>query len=170
MIRAMSFEIRDATAADLPAVLAMNEAAVPHVNSLDPVRMQDLHRQAAWFRVVDASTGDGLCAFLIGLTPEADYASPNFLWFCRNYPGFAYIDRIIVAESARRHGLGSALYDDFEAAFGSRARMLACEVNLRPANPASMEFHRRRGFAQAGSQVIDNGNKEVAMMIKQLPR
>jgi predicted GNAT superfamily acetyltransferase len=62
------------------------------------------------------------------------------------------------------------LYDDFETAFRHRVPLLACEVNLRPSNPASMEFHRRRGFIQAGSQVIDNGNKEVAMMVKQLAR
>jgi predicted GNAT superfamily acetyltransferase len=33
-----------------------------------------------------------------------------------------------------------------------------------------MQFHRRRGFIQAGSQVIDNGAKEVAMMVKALVR
>jgi len=67
----MNFEIRDATPADLPAVLAMNEAAVPYVNSLDLARMKGLHEQAAWFRVAAAQPGDGLAAFLIGLTPDA---------------------------------------------------------------------------------------------------
>jgi predicted GNAT superfamily acetyltransferase len=166
----MQFRIRNATSADLPAVLAMNEAAVPHVNSLSPARMQDLHVEAAWFRVAARQSNDELSAFLIGLAPDAKYDSPNFLWFCRNYPSFAYIDRIAVADDARRSGLGTALYDDFEAAFSNRVPLLVCEVNLRPANPASMEFHRRRGFTQAGSQVIDDGNKEVAMMVKQLTR
>jgi hypothetical protein len=166
----MQFRIRNATPADLPAVLAMNEAAVPHVNSLSPARMQHLCKQATWFRVATRQTDQELSAFLIGLTPEAEYDSPNFLWFCRNYPSFAYIDRIAVADDARRSGLGTALYDDFEAAFLNRVPLLVCEVNLRPANPASMEFHHRRGFTQAGSQVIDNGNKEVAMMVKQLTR
>jgi hypothetical protein len=165
----MQFTIRSATPADLPAVLAMNEAAVPHVNSLSPAGMQDLYREAAWFRVA-ARPDHGLAAFLIGLTPEARYDSPNFLWFCRKYPSFAYIDRIAVADHAQRSGLGTALYDDFETAFRGRAPLLACEVNLRPANPASMEFHRLRGFTRAGSQVIDNGSKEVAMMLKQLDR
>jgi hypothetical protein len=165
----MKFEIRDATPADLPAVCVMNEAAVPHVNSLSAAAMQDLYEQAAWFRVA-VRADECLSAFLIGLTPEARYDSPNFLWFRRNYPSFAYIDRIAVAADAKRNGLGTALYDDFEAAFRDRAPLLVCEVNLRPANPASMEFHRRRGFAQASSQVIDNGNKEVAMLVKRLAR
>lgn len=166
----MQFTIRNATPDDLPAVLAMNEAAVPHVNSLSPAGMQDLYGVAAWFRVAARPDDGGLAAFLIGLTPEARYDSPNFLWFRRNYPSFAYIDRIAVADDAKRSGLGTALYHDFETAFRDRAPLLACEVNLRPANPASMAFHRRRGFTQAGSQVIDNGNKEVAMMVKQLDR
>jgi predicted GNAT superfamily acetyltransferase len=166
----MKFRIRNAMPADLPAVLAMNDAAVPHVNRLSPARMQDLHVEAAWFRVAARQGGNGLSAFLIGLTPEAKYDSPNFLWFRSNYPNFAYIDRIAVADDARRGGLGTALYDDFESAFLNRVPLLVCEVNLRPANPASMELHRRRGFVEAGSQVIDNGNKEVAMMVKRLTR
>jgi hypothetical protein len=164
----MMFEIRNATSDDLGTVLVMNEAAVPHVNSLDREALRLLYEQAAWFRVAASRADGGLCAFLIGLTPEAEYDSPNFLWFARNYPSFAYIDRVAVAEPARRNGVASALYDDFEGAFRSQVPMLACEVNLRPANPASMGFHRRRGFTQAGSQLIDNGNKEVAMMVKTL--
>ena len=164
----MIFEIRNATPDDLDAVLVMNEAAVPHVNSLDREALRLLYEQAAWFRVAASRADGGLCAFLIGLTPEAEYDSPNFLWFAQNYPSFAYIDRVAVAEPARRNGVASALYDDFEGAFRSQVPMLACEVNLRPANPASMGFHRRRGFTQAGSQLIDNGNKEVAMMVKTL--
>jgi len=33
-----------------------------------------------------------------------------------------------------------------------------------------MEFHRRRGFRLVGSQLIDDGNKEVAMLVKELDR
>lgn len=159
-------ELRDALPADLETVLALNEAAVPHVNRIDPAQLQALHRQAAYFRV--ALVADAVAAFLLGLTPEADYESPNFRWFCRNYAGFAYIDRVAVAESARRLGLASALYADFESQFATRVSMLACEVNLRPPNPASMDFHLRHGFRQAGSQVVDGGRKEVAMLVKTL--
>ena len=169
MDRMAAFTIREVAPEELDVVLRMNEMAVPHVNSLAMEEMRDLRNQAAYFRV--ATTGDpgSLDAFLIGLTPDAKYDSPNFLWFCRNYPSFAYIDRIAVAERARRHGLASALYEDFERHFSGRFPMLACEVNLRPSNPASMKFHLRHGFRQVGAQVIDNGAKEVAMMVKVLP-
>jgi predicted GNAT superfamily acetyltransferase len=163
-----AFTIREVAPAELDAVLEMNERAVPHVNSLSIREMRELHEQAAYFRVAEAGASGNLSAFLIGLTPEALYGSPNFLWFRRNYEAFAYIDRIAVAEDARRHGLASALYGDFERQFTARFPVLACEVNLRPSNPASMKFHLRQGFRQVGSQVIDEGKKEVAMLVKTL--
>jgi uncharacterized protein len=163
-----AFTIREVAPGELDAVLEMNEKAVPHVNSLQMEEMLELRNQSAYFRVAAAGGSGAPEAFLIGLTPDARYGSPNFLWFCRNYPSFAYIDRVAVAEDARRHGLASALYDDFERHFRARFPMLACEVNLRPSNPASMEFHLRQGFRQVGSQVIDQGAKEVAMMVKAL--
>jgi uncharacterized protein len=164
-----AFTIREVAPEELDAVLEMNEKAVPHVNSLDIADMRDLRDQAAYFRVAAAGDSGMLVAFLIGLTPDARYGSPNFLWFCSNYPSFAYIDRVAVAGQSRRHGLASALYADFERHFAARFPLLACEVNLRPPNPASMQFHLRHGFQQVGSQVIDQGTKEVAMMVKPLP-
>lgn len=164
-----AFTIREVAPDELDVVLEMNEQAVPHVNSLGIKEMRKLREEAAYFRV--AAHGEdsaSVVAFLVGLTPEARYGSPNFRWFCRNYSSFAYIDRIAVAEHARRHGLASALYGDFERHFRDRFPVLACEVNLRPSNPASMAFHLRHGFRQVGSQVIDEGAKEVAMMLKAL--
>lgn len=160
--------IRDVRPADLPTVLTMNEAAVPHVNSIDLTQMRKFADEAAYFRV--ALADDELAAFLVGLRPDADYHSPNFLWFRQRYDDFAYIDRVAVSEAARRRGLAAALYRDFEATFADCCPCLACEVNLRPANDASMQFHRRMGFEQVGAQTIDGGAKEVAMLIKRLPR
>lgn len=158
--------IRDVRDEELPVVLALNESAVPHVNCIDLAQMQKFRAEAAYFRV--AVVDDRPAAFLVGLRPDADYHSPNFRWFCARYPDFAYIDRVAVAGTARRRGLGAALYRDFEATFMGFCPRLACEVNLRPPNEASMQFHYRMGFEQVGSQTIDGGAKEVAMLIKTL--
>ena len=164
---AMPTVIRNVLPEELPIVLAMNESSVPHVNSIDLVQMAKFRDEAAYFRV--ALVEDEPAGFLVGLRPDAEYHSPNFRWFCARYPDFAYIDRVAVTGPARRRGIGAALYRDFEATCAGRCPRLACEVNLRPANEASMLFHRRMGFAQVGSQTIDGGAKEVAMLIKQLP-
>jgi uncharacterized protein len=157
--------IRDVKEQDLPAVLALNEASVPHVNSVPMAQLEKFRREAAYFRVALADGAVAAC--LVGLAPDADYASLNFRWFKARYHDFAYVDRIAVAEHARRLGLGSALYADFERHFTGRTSRLACEVNLEPPNEVSMAFHRRHGFVQVGTQPVDG--KIVAMLVKELP-
>lgn len=170
MVAEKKFRMRDVLTRDLETILAINEAAVPQVNSLDLGQLESLRAEAAYFRVMvhDLAVTEKVVAVLVGFLPAARYDSLNFRWFCRNYESFAYIDRIAVSENARRQGLADALYDDFEATFGHKVPLLACEVNRRPPNPASMAFHYRRGFREAGSQVLENGNKEVVMMVKPL--
>jgi predicted GNAT superfamily acetyltransferase len=47
-------------------------------------------------------------------------------------------------------------------------KFMACEVNIRPPNDESMRFHTRLGFGEVGTQVTDNGSKEVALLLKEL--
>jgi predicted GNAT superfamily acetyltransferase len=120
---------------------------------------------AACVRV--SKIGDQLAGFLIGLRPGKQYASPNYQWFCDNYEDFAYIDRVVTATWARRRGMAEALYEAF-ASSQPDAPVMTCEVNIRPSNEGSMMFHTRMGFRQVGSQEIDDGKKEVALMEKML--
>lgn len=151
---------------DLPAVLALNEEAVPHVNS---VPMEQLHwfmEHAFAFRVAELPTGVG--GFLIALTPEADYASPNFRWFAARRPSFVYVDRVVVSPAARRRGLARRFYEDLALNANGRAEVITCEVNLRPRNDESLEFHRRLGFTEVGRQETEGGSKEVSLMERPL--
>jgi predicted GNAT superfamily acetyltransferase len=162
----MPFVIRDFALQDLAAVLSLNEASVPAVNSVTAEQMQWFAEHAAYFRI--AGDGQRLAAFLIGLRPGVHYDSPNYRWFCRHYDDFGYIDRIAVAGHARRNGLGTKLYDDFRLSLPARTSVMTCEVNLRPANEKSMQFHARMGFRQVASQATDGGSKEVALMERRL--
>ncbi|MDJ0939327.1 MAG: GNAT family N-acetyltransferase, partial [Woeseiaceae bacterium] len=96
----MDVTIRDVRASDLDAVLELNEAVVPDVNSLSIADLQWFADSAHYFRIAHA--GDRFASFLIGMRPGTDYASPNYRWFVENYDDFGYIDRIAVAEHARR--------------------------------------------------------------------
>jgi predicted GNAT superfamily acetyltransferase len=165
----MKYAIRNAITADLTTVLALNESVVPHVNSLDMANMRDFLAKAAYFRVA-CDEEKQILAFLIGLAPDTDYDSPNFQWFCDRYEDFAYVDRIAVAASARRQGIAEALYGDFAAVALGWTQRLGCEVNLRPANPGSLAFHRRAGFTQVGTQETNNGTKKVALLLKKIQR
>lgn len=156
--------IRAVRQLDLAAIQALNEDAVPNVNSVSVETLEKFIRQAAYFRVVDS--GGVVVAFLVGFAPGADYDSENYRWFCRRYPEFIYIDRIAVAAEhrGRKHALD--LYRDIERC--ASAPLLACEVNLDPPNSRSLEFHRRFGFHQVGSQKTEGGAKTVSLMIKTL--
>jgi len=150
---------------DFDEVLALNSASVPHVNLIPREQLQWFVEHAAFLEV--ARIGGRIAGFLVGLRPGTDYASPNYRWFCLHYEDFAYIDRVAVAEWARRQGVGEALYAAF-ADSQPGAPVLTCEVNIRPANEGSMVFHQRLGFRQVGSQETDDGKKEVALMEKAL--
>ena len=159
-------QISDITAEDLDTALALNEASVPHVSSIDLEKIRWFAAQAFYFRSVRV---DGRFAgFLIGLRPGIDYTSENYRWFCENYRDFGYIDRVAIAPDARRLGIASALYDDFASKLNGEVRVMTCEVNIRPANATSMRFHDRHGVIQVASQVTENGSKEVALMEKRL--
>ncbi len=156
--------IRAVRRADLDAVQAINEAAVPNVNSISAETLESFIQQATYFCVVDS--GNTVVAFLVGFTPGSDYGSENYRWFCRRYPEFMYIDRIAVAPEHRGKGYALRLYRDIEQS--SSAPLLACEVNVDPPNPRSLEFHRRFGFHQVGTQKTEGGAKTVSLMVKSL--
>jgi hypothetical protein len=103
------------------------------------------------------------------MTPSAAYDSPNFLWFRERCAEFLYIDRLAVDAAYRRRGIGTGLYDQAEAsARALGCKLLCCEVNLRPPNPDSLEFHQRLGFEKRGEQ--EAKGKRVAMLVKRCAR
>lgn len=161
----MGFQIRNAHPNDLDSIWELNESVVPHVNSITVANFAAFLREAAYFRVA-ADDENRMQGFLIALAPEASYESPNFRWFQQHYADFAYIDRIAVGEQHRGQGIAEGLYADLARFTGDWAKWLACEVNLRPANPGSLAFHRKVGFTEVGRQEIYGGEKLVAMLMR----
>lgn len=159
-------QITDVTADDLPDVLGLNQASLPHVSSLSDEEMRWFAEHAHYFRIV--RDDERLAGFLIGLRPGLPYRSPNYRWFSENYPDFGYIDRVAVDPGARRKGVASLLYDDFASVLQNSVDVMTCEVNIRPANESSMLYHQRHGFVQVAAQETDGGKKEVALMEKKL--
>jgi predicted GNAT superfamily acetyltransferase len=157
--------LRKVEESDLGYVLRLNEAAVPAVNSIDLDQMRWFARNAAYFGVA-VRDGD-VAGFLVGMRPGTTYASPNYRWFCDKYDEFGYIDRVAIAENARRLGLATRLYRDFEACLPSTVGLLTCEVNIVPPNESSMRFHEEYGFRTVGTQTLVNDRKQVALMAKE---
>ena len=151
---------------DLEALLELNNAAIPNVNLLDIHALRHFAETAPLFLVADTSAGP--VGFAIILRPGAAYESLNYRWFSERYPDFAYIDRIVIGEDSRRSGLGRAFYARVEEyAREIAAPILCAEVNLRPPNLGSIEFHRAAGFEEV-DQVDRLDGKRLAMFVKDL--
>ena len=160
-------QISPITNDDMAAVLSLNSAAVPHVNQIGLDELAWFRDNASFARTVKIDAR--LAGFMIGLRPGTAYQSLNYRWFCEHYDDFAYVDRVVVADWARRRGVAEALYRGF-ASSQTDVDIMTCEVNIRPPNDGSMRFHQRMGFRQVGTQEVDNGTKEVALLEMRIER
>lgn len=160
----MSVSIRDATAADHPAILALNLESEALMSPMDAARLLELEREAAYHRVVvDAQ---GIAAFLLAFREGARYDSPNYRWFAERYDRFLYVDRIAVAGTRQGRGLGVALYADlFAFAREHGIPRIVCEYYSVPLNEISQRFHARAGFSEVGTQWLPERGKQVSFQL-----
>jgi len=157
-------KIRNAQATDFDAILALNEASVSFLSPLSPQRLTELHALAALHRVAEHE--GVVVGFLLAFREVADYDSPNYRWFKERYPRFLYVDRVVVAGTARGHGVGTLLYRDmFEFAAASAVGLVTCEFDIDPPNPASERFHASFGFREAGRQRVADCTKQVSLQV-----
>jgi uncharacterized protein len=157
--------IRALQRADHQRVLELNQASVQELSPLDGPRLEHIlalaHRS-----LVAVNAEDDVLAFALAIAPGTDYDSLNYTTLGAMFERFLYLDRIAVADGARRKGLGAALYDAMEAAATPFARMV-CDVNIEPRNDASLAFHAARGYREVGE--LSHGDvKTVALMSKEL--
>jgi uncharacterized protein len=158
--------VRDATAADFAAVLALNNAHTPHVNALSDEQFVWLAAHAGYFRV--ATDVEGLAGFVLCVPSGlSDYWSENYRWFTERCERFLYLDRVVVAPWMRRRGVGRALYDDLHQSVAAMWPRVTLEVNLRPPNPGSVAFHAAMGYVPVGVREYDDGSKAVQMYARE---
>jgi predicted GNAT superfamily acetyltransferase len=135
------------------AVLALNNRHAIELSWLDLDRLTRIV-EAAYYAYASSDRS----AFMIALDQDADYDSPNFLWFRERFASFIYVDRIVVDPSGRRQGFARELYRDlFARARKDGHEVVGCEVNRDPPNPASDRFHEALGFQTEGEAPITSG-------------
>jgi predicted GNAT superfamily acetyltransferase len=155
--------VRDATPADRPRLLALNEESEQELSELDMQRLEYILSLAHRTLVVE---GEGeIAAFAIAIAPGADYDSRNYLWFGERYEQFLYLDRIAVAAPHRRNGFGARIYDAMEDSAVPFRRMV-CDVNVDPPNDVSLAFHKARGYRELGR--LQHSKKAVMLLGKEL--
>jgi len=163
----MSITTRDGQVSDLPAVLALNQLSQPAVNGLTLEQLTNLVGNSAFFRVIELNRR--LAGFVLNFLPNANYPSENLRWFNQHYDDFLYLDRVAIADFAKRRGCGTTLYSEVERYCRQHhINNIALEVNLRPRNQASLDFHAAMGFQEVGRQETAAGSKTVSLMMKKI--
>ncbi len=143
--------IRDIGPHDHDAVLAINQANVPEVGSVDADRLAFLVDESVIARIVEV---DGeVAGFCLVLGPGSTYDSVNYRWFAEHHPDSLYLDRVAFHARYRGRGLGSLLYDDVDRIVRvdfPTADGVTLEVNIDPPNEPSLGFHAKHAFEEVG--------------------
>jgi predicted GNAT superfamily acetyltransferase len=149
---------------DLDRILAINEANVPEVGSVDVERMASLLELSPIALGVEL---DGeVVGFCLVMPSTTTYDSVNYRWFTERYDDFMYLDRVAFDAAAQGRGLGTLLYAEVDRAMAAMgATHLALEVNVDPPNETSLAFHARRGFVEVGQQDTPYGIR-VSMQMR----
>ncbi|MGH8118511.1 MAG: GNAT family N-acetyltransferase, partial [Rhodanobacteraceae bacterium] len=130
MTQTPNLTLRDVRADDLAAVMGLNNTAGTSILPMDAAQLDRFYRFADYFRVAEL---DGhLAGFLIAVCDATPHASSNFQWFRAHCNHFVYIDRVVIGNLHRGHGLGRAFYADVQSYAEVRSPNLACEVFLEP--------------------------------------
>ncbi len=151
---------------DVPSVAVLNAGASPAVNLLTEEEVSALLHLSD-IALVATNRDRQVIAFLISLAPGQPYDSENYQWFEKRGVRHQYIDRIVVAPSAKGTGVGRALYESvFERARERGANEVSCEVNTDPPNPGSLVFHDRLGFRMLAEQWTKGDSVKVALLAR----
>jgi len=166
-----NINIRPYQDGDKPSVLALNAGSVSVLSPMDAPRLDTLHTMAKLVWVVETQHNNdvSIAAFFIGFDENSQYDSVNYQWFKQRLKNFLYIDRIVVDQGIRSRGLGKYLYQHITTwAQDQDIKWLAAEIDMRPPNTPSLNFHKKQGFIEIGCQEIDNGKKQVSLCAKSL--
>ncbi|WP_062318452.1 GNAT family N-acetyltransferase [Demequina maris] len=161
-----NLRLRVMRAADVPAVTALNAGASPAVNLLEEHEVTSLHEMSD-VALVATNRDREVIAFLLSLGMGQPYESENYRWFEDRGVRHQYIDRIVVAPSAKGTGVGRALYESvFERARERGVSEVTTEVQLDPPNPGSVTFHEHLGFQRIAEQRTRGGAVLVALLAR----
>ena len=129
----------------------LNQANVPEVGSLETfnnfINLLKLSDDILLSYADNEMTGFVVCFY-----EKSDYSSLNYKYFLENYNDFLYIDRIAISMNYRRSGIGSALYKKLIEKYRKTKSIICCEVNIKPINTISLNFHSRFNFLKVGEK------------------
>lgn len=154
--------IRDVTAHDHPAILALNLEFERYLSPLDAVQLAAYDALSDYHRV--ACVDGAVAGFLLAMREGTGYDGVNYRWFAQRYAQFLYVDRVVIAQAHQGLHVGSRLYADLCAHARSHGvARVTLEYDIQPPNEGSRRFHERLGFREVGRQHVAGGHKLVSL-------
>ena len=145
------------------SIFNLNQLNIPALGSLEDLNhLKNLINSSSFIAIIKIN--NNLLGFAIVMGSLSEYSSPNFLYFKKKYNDFMYIDRIAISEKYQRKGFGSLIYNELYNQSKNLVIPLCCEVNTKPINQQSLDFHKKLGFSII--EEISFGKKIVAMLVK----
>ena len=162
----MTYKIVNPTENDLKFILSLNQSSVPAVSSANVETMTHFLDISTYFKLLKVNKDP--VGFLIGISPDKNYDSENYQWFNSRYDSFIYVDRIAFKNQFQNKGYGTIFYDDLKRSFENKVHIIACEVNIKPYNMQSINFHKKYGFTEIAREYIEDNKKKVSYMIYEM--
>ena len=148
---------------DILSIYSINQANTPEVGSLKSIgKLKELLHMSSL--VLVARINNEIIGFVICFQAGEAYTSLNYKFISKKAKNFVYIDRIAIKKNYRRSGIGKSLY---ELIFNYSEKFdlpIYCEVNTKPKNQPSLDFHKKIGFFEIGSN--DFKDHSVAYFLK----
>ncbi len=165
----MSLDIREARAGDFDEILRINAESSPHVAKLEA---EDLRRLVALAGIALVATDSvRVVAYVVAFFRSDVYEGEEFQSFLARFEEpFLYIDQVAVCAAARGANIASQMYSWLQQRSHELGIFAMCSgVNLRPANPISMRFHRKFGFESIGELETSDGILVALLRKETLP-
>ncbi len=147
----------------LQDIYLINQDNVPAVGSLESIdKMKELLSISSYHSVL--LLNKNVIGFSICFREGTSYWSENYKYFTQGLKSFLYIDRIAIDQNYRREGLGKSMYKDIFSSASHENLRVTAEVNTKPKNQISLDFHNNMGFEQIGERQFDD--HDVVYLIK----
>ena len=162
-----NYTIEDYKNSDCSSVLELNTNLEHFLSPMNEESLNNILGEAEQCKVVRV---DGkVIAFLILFIEGKHYDSVNYQWFIQRYPKFLYIDRVVIQKEFQSKGIGYILYDYVKKyAHKNDIKCLTAEIDIYPKNDKSLNFHKKQGFKEVGTQKILGKDKIVSLQLCEL--
>lgn len=156
-----ALKLQAATPEHYDSLVALNQKHLPAVSSIDqqwPIKLVDQWKG----KILVFTQSSNVAGLIVALDHQSTYPGLYYQHLIQVEDNFAYVDRIVVSQKFQGQGLGRKLYKSLPHYF-PELQSVICEINLRPLNQTSLDFHKRLGFQEIGQM---EGNDKLVTLQK----